>query len=69
MHDHRQRQGSLDQGAEPAPSAMPPDAGPPEDGGEAKGKSMLGSAAFFIVLAGAAFLLWQAFAGGGGDGC
>lgn len=63
MHDHRQRQGSLDHGSEPASDATPP------DGGQApKGKNPLGSAAFFIILAGAAFLLWQAFAGGGGSG-
>ncbi|MDA1194658.1 MAG: hypothetical protein O2894_05690 [Planctomycetota bacterium] len=55
MHDHRKRQGPLE-----------PEGGAPA-GKPARGP--LGSAAFYVVLAAGAFLVWKLFTGGGGGPC
>ena len=51
------------------PPDLPSDDAPTPDGGAPTSKGPLGSVAFALLLATVAFLLWQAFAGGGSGPC
>ena len=51
------------------PPDLPKDGAPSPAGDEPASKGPLGSVAFALLLATVAFLLWQAFAGGGSGPC